>query len=383
MSFHQSGVTRSPNHWCDISWAASAHVVLLETRRRLVGFCQQQRLVVGDEADVLHRAEEVAAVRDADAVELRERERLPEIGLEMLKDPRRDARRVGRLRRPALRSDVSQRRRIASGRSALQDIPWPDGDRHQVGRHRRTLPEGHLAPARGRDALAFDRHVRERALMLGHGQRDPPRRAEARLVETRHGAARPQRLHLRQHVPVAGFLLLEESGDFAGGEGAPETQRQTRGAGGKGRREFQADDVLVAGNDLRRHARCLAGVDDRAGIVDREARRIDPDDVGWSSDADFDADGARIVVRIRIELELHVVAGRHDRIGKLQFRRRRRGGGRGRGRQERGGERADDRVQDLHRRSILVASRPDRYQSGRGGSIGAWFVAGAPICPAA
>ena len=68
MPFHQRIVTRSPNHMCAISWAmvsATSSALVVGGLSRVE---QQQRLAVGDEAEVLHRA--LREVRDRGLVEL-------------------------------------------------------------------------------------------------------------------------------------------------------------------------------------------------------------------------------------------------------------------------------------------------------------------------
>ena len=86
MPFHHDMVTRSPNHMWASSWAMTSTTASSSDWVAVVGVDQQQRLAVGDAAEVLHRAERevghgdhvhlVARVDDAVVVgEVAQRER--------------------------------------------------------------------------------------------------------------------------------------------------------------------------------------------------------------------------------------------------------------------------------------------------------------------
>ena len=78
-SSHQRIVTRSPNHWCAISCAATEKTRLLVRLRRDRRIEQQHVLEGIDRAPVLHRAEELAATGRGDVVELGQRVRHAEV----------------------------------------------------------------------------------------------------------------------------------------------------------------------------------------------------------------------------------------------------------------------------------------------------------------
>ena len=89
-SSHHASVTRSPNHWCAISWALIEACDALELDRLLLGRREQDALRPGDQARVLHRAEG-HRLRDRELVELLVGNGIPKYVLEPLEQRRRSS----------------------------------------------------------------------------------------------------------------------------------------------------------------------------------------------------------------------------------------------------------------------------------------------------
>ena len=115
---------------------------------------------------------------------------------------------------------------FVAGAAGVDDVELPDRERNEIGRQRRRALESDLAPSGVARALRLDRHVRERAHVRGHRQRELPRRLAIRLVEARQHAARIHRLELRDRIPVAVFFLAKETDRALPVHRSGEAQRQ-------------------------------------------------------------------------------------------------------------------------------------------------------------
>ncbi len=84
MLSHHCMVTRSPNHWCAISWATTRATFFFASMEADLRIEQQVGLAVGDGAEVLHGAG--LEVGNGDEVELLERVGNAEVSVVVVQD---------------------------------------------------------------------------------------------------------------------------------------------------------------------------------------------------------------------------------------------------------------------------------------------------------
>ena len=213
-----------------------------ELRERCVLVEQDQRILVDDQAGVLHRA---ALDRRGEEIELLEREGRAEIGFEQGQQLRPLGGGIGHARRLALGGDDAERQqRLAHGvrrHAGCDDVERPDADGDEIGRQRACRGEA-VRRHRTRNGCAGLGRVGEGLRPRRYGDRQGERRLEAGLVEAREHPPRVDRLELRPRVPVVADLLAEQAlGAVAEAGGIIEfegrlARRQRRG-------EIEADDA--------------------------------------------------------------------------------------------------------------------------------------------
>jgi hypothetical protein len=253
-----------------------ARVAALEDGRLLARVGEHDARGVGDEAHVLHGAEP-DRLRNHQRIELLERIRPPEILLEQLQDPRRHHARIARLRPAALGRDVAKRRVVHARSPAVDDVERAHRERDEVAgkRFRRrevvSLPALAVHHIRSEDLGRVAHHL----IVAGRIDRHAPWRLESRLVEARDRAARRDGLELRDHVPVAAFLLAEKPARRNRFEGPAIAQGHHGAPRGESRPALRLDpQVLLAHGGRGR-------IDAGAFLLhlrrlDREVRRVQP-----------------------------------------------------------------------------------------------------------
>ena len=173
----------------------------------LRGIEQQQRLAVGDEPGVLHRA--LREVRDRRLVELLLRVRDRVVVAEPVQGVGADLVRVPGQVQPVGTAGDPDRRRPRERR--LGEAQTPDHDTHEVGRHHDRAVEPHpRIPRVGRLAPDLGR-VRQRGQVLGDDQGHLERRLEVGLVPAREVAARVGRLEVRGDDDVLAAGVVGEA----------------------------------------------------------------------------------------------------------------------------------------------------------------------------
>ena len=291
-------------------------------RRRRLQVGEHQRIAVGDQPRILHRA--IGEVGCGEQVELVVRIRIVEIGFERGDDLRGLAEHVLHALALAAGGDAAQRDR-AVAQCGLRDgvevdqFPRPDRERDQVARQRPRLRVAVLDPAVSQRLGTGFLGVEDRGVALRHADRECPRRLEGGFVEIRERVARTERLHLRHHVvEPAGLDLVGALQALV--IGRIESQAQLPATGGDRLRTGDAHGA-AAGIDQfgrcgdRGHARA-----DQLHILEGAAAGVDEEVVGRFLDLELDGDGAAVAIGTGIHAQVDGIGRGHDLTRQLAAR---------------------------------------------------------------
>ena len=321
----------------DLVRRGGEHALLVgDVRGRRV---EQQRILEGeDRAPVLHRAEELAAARGGDVVQLGQRVRHAEIVVVFAQHVAAGVQRIPRLPDLAALGDDADLGAVVAGKGGALEIA--DTEEQQVGRHPRRGLEHRAAQAAGASARAGHRHVADHHVAGRRVHRQVEGRLVVGLVPGRHEAARIRVLELRVQRALlargrrvvereqAVRLRVDGAGVVGGQHVAPRRQRRGEGEG-RGLRGFvQADPG--------RHR--LAARRRQRAVGEGHAQRLQDDAVGRYQHLEVDLHLAVEGQAVGVRGDLDRVVARHHGARQLSGgahqRRMRRGagvGGRGLG----------------------------------------------------
>ena len=262
-----------------------------------------------DRAPVLHRAEELAAARRGDVVQLRQRIRHAEVVVVFLQHQPRCLQRARGLVDLAAGGDHADFGAVDGVGGAFEVA---EGEEQQVGRHLRRGLEADQALAARQVVALRHRHVADRHLRRRHGGDQVEGRLVVRLVPGRHEAARIRRLELgEQRTLLAGLAVVVQREQAVGlgvdlaavihrQQVAADRQRLVEGEGGG----------LRGGVDAGFRLQVLAVGATQLHIGEAHVDRVEHDPVGRLQHVDVDPHLAVEGQFLRIGHDLDVVVGR-------------------------------------------------------------------------
>ena len=312
------------------------HVLLVGRGRD--GRVEQQRVLEGEDgAPVFHGAEEHAAPRRGDVVQLRQGIGRAEVVVEVVERDLGGVQREGRLRQQAALRDHAQFGRARHGGGALEVA---EGKEQQVGGHPRRGPERHPRQAIAGLLGGGHRHAAHRHRGGGHGGGQPEDRLVGRLVPAGHEPSRIGVLELREQRALGASRRVVVDGEQPGGLGAdPAGVAHGQAVGARrhrfGERERRRLLRGVHGHLRRRQGRAVRGGQHDRGKIQLE--RVQGDVAGGLQHVQGDRRRAVEGQRLRVRRDGDVVIAGYDATGQLGGDQFGRGCGQGQARQGAGG----------------------------------------------
>ena len=294
---------------------------------------QQTALEGEDRTPVFHRAEELAAPRSGDVVELRQRIRHAEVVVVLTQHRARGIECELRLRGQALLRDHAKLDAFGTCRRPLEVA---EAEEQQVGRHPRRSREAHALPAVAEILALADRHVADRHLRRRHDRGEIESRLVGRFVPAWNEPACIGILELRVERAsraIRGDVVEGEQAVGLGADAAAVGQAQPVAAGGQGFGKREARGLRRGiDTDLRIAVDALLHCRVQVGRRELQVDRIQGDAVGRLEHLERNRDLAIEFERLCVRLDLDFVVqwahvarqlGRRRRVGDRQRRARR------------------------------------------------------------